>query len=213
MKMQEPEFMYFLSTHRQCHLKSMRRANVIISVGKTPPDRFSPVIKGKQRISIFRLELLAVPESAACIGPTVLPREKRTPRCVRPRMLAHPSGSALPNLPSESFAFCGAFPDNRKIAFGGDRLAVRGFSHRSVPHWGRCSPRLHEARWQGTSRRHSATAFADGVVLRIHPHRRAHGPGRNTTLGPCVSPARRLRSPTVRKSSGPVVGVTVPRPR
>ncbi len=26
------------------------------------------------------------------------------------RMLAHPSGSASPNLPSESFAFCGAFP-------------------------------------------------------------------------------------------------------
>lgn len=45
---------------------------------------------------------------------------------------------------------------NRKIAFGGGRLAVRGFSHRSVPLWGRCSPRLHEARWRGTSRRHSA---------------------------------------------------------
>jgi hypothetical protein len=89
-----------------------------------------------------------VPESAGCIGPTVLPREKRTPRCARPRMLAHPSGSALPNLPSESFAFCGAFPANRKIAFGGGRLAVRSFSHRSVPRGGRCSPRLHEARWR-----------------------------------------------------------------
>ena len=100
--------------------------------------------------------------------------------------------------------------DNRKIAFGGGRLAVRGFSHRSVPLWGRCSPRLHEARWRGTSRRHSATAFAPGVVLRIHPHRRAHGPGRNTALGPCVSPARRLRSPAVRKSSGPVVGSPFP---
>ena len=38
--------------------------------------------------------------------------------------------------------------DNRKIAFGGGRLAVRGFSHRSVPRGGRCSPRLHEARWR-----------------------------------------------------------------
>ena len=25
-----------------------------------------------------------MPESAGCVGPTVLPREKRTPRCVRP---------------------------------------------------------------------------------------------------------------------------------
>ena len=46
--------------------------------------------------------------------------------------------------------------DNRKIAFGGGRLAVHCFSHRSVPLWSRCSPRLHEARWRGTSRRHSA---------------------------------------------------------
>ena len=88
------------------------------------------------------------------------------------RMLAHPSGSALPNLPSESFAFCGAFPANRKIAFGGGRLAVHCFSHRSVPLWSRCSPRLHEARWRGTSRRHSATAFASGLSP-AHPSAQA----------------------------------------
>ena len=41
----------------------------------------------------------------------------------RPRMLAHPSGSASPNLPSESFAFFGAFLGNRQIAVGGESIA------------------------------------------------------------------------------------------
>ena len=31
------------------------------------------------------MDLLAVPESVGCIGPTVLPHEKRTPRCARLR--------------------------------------------------------------------------------------------------------------------------------
>ena len=80
--------------------------------------------------------------------------------------------------------------DNRKIAFGGGRLAVRGFSHRSVPLWGRCSPRLHEARWRGSSRRHSAHR----LCVRLKSCASIRTGGRMDRGGiPPSAPASRLR--------------------
>ena len=85
----------------------------------------------KLRISIFRADLLAVPETAGCIGPTVLPREKRPPRCVRPARQSEDCLRGRPLSGARLFA-------SVRSAKGGDTprggtFAVCGWRHSSTP--------------------------------------------------------------------------------
>ena len=132
-----------------------------------PPQPFAPSGKGR---------LARVPQAAPCCHFASLVRSITTQSA---------------RLPSESFAFCGAFLANRQIGFGCVRIAIRPFPRRCVGLRGRNPARLALARSGVPGASALATASRVQPVAAPHPPDAGHPASAEYRLRGLSSPRRR----------------------
>ena len=122
---------------------------------------------------------------------------------VRARHLAVPSGTSLRSwLPSESFAFYGAFLANRQIGFGRVRIALRSLLHRCVGFGGGIPRgwrwRVRACRW----RPRLPPRRPSGLVRPPHPPDAGHPARRSTAFAAWPRPGGADGRPAVREALG-----------